>query len=118
MTSCSLLPFLTLQTSHAFKRRHYFKLFDVEVIEKRHINVEGDDVTEYYVHYDGYDRRLDEWVRDDRIVECTSRLVDGKRGTRRDGKRKYDEISSEKVSHPCMHMHSMQMWCFSPAYEH
>ena len=37
-----------------------------EVIQKRMSSVEG--LPEYYVHYENFNRRLDEWVMGDRIV--------------------------------------------------
>ena len=76
----------------------------LDVIETRKIEMEGEEVLEYYVHYDGYDRRLDEWVREERIEGGKNRsTVEGGAMDRRkkDGKRKYDEINTAKehVSH-------------------
>ncbi len=49
---------------------------------------------ELYVHYLGYDRRLDEWIVEGRVKSVEQR----KEGKKKDGKRKFDEISaSDKV---------------------
>eukprot|EP00607_Mallomonas_marina_P010391 CAMPEP_0182422342 /NCGR_PEP_ID=MMETSP1167-20130531/8001_1 /TAXON_ID=2988 /ORGANISM="Mallomonas Sp, Strain CCMP3275" /LENGTH=145 /DNA_ID=CAMNT_0024600321 /DNA_START=103 /DNA_END=537 /DNA_ORIENTATION=- len=52
---------------------------------------------EYYVHYSGFDRRLDEWVSLDRIdhhvLPGTAPGRDGTRHKIRKSKRKFDELT-------------------------
>jgi histone acetyltransferase MYST1 len=38
-----------------------------EIIEVRSNQQDGSQISEYYVHYDGFNRRLDEWVDKDRV---------------------------------------------------
>ena len=72
-----------------------------EVIQKRMSSLEG--LPEYYVHYENFNRRLDEWVMGDRIVndglgvadkEDANNMSDsGDRKITRNQKRKHDEIN-------------------------
>ena len=72
-----------------------------EVIQKRMSSVEG--LPEYYVHYENFNRRLDEWVMGDRIVNDGLSVTDkedannmsdsGDRKITRNQKRKHDEIN-------------------------
>jgi len=69
-----------------------------EVIQKR-VN-EAENQYEYYVHYENFNRRLDEWVLRDRInasygmeAENGHELSDGDRKITRNQKRKHDEIN-------------------------
>jgi len=69
-----------------------------EVIQKR-VN-ESENQYEYYVHYENFNRRLDEWVLRDRIMasygteaENGHELGDSDRKITRNQKRKHDEIN-------------------------
>merc|ERR1712142_909623 len=69
-----------------------------EVIQKR-VN-ETENQYEYYVHYENFNRRLDEWVLRDRIMasygmeaENGHELGDSDRKITRNQKRKHDEIN-------------------------
>ena len=44
--------------------------------------------TEYYVHYEGFNRRLDEWVKSDRIKRQQDRHEAVTRTVNNDGKKK------------------------------
>ena len=53
----------------------FFKLSDpAEIIQTRYN--EGESHYEYYVHYEGYNRRLDEWVPRDRIMSSRFDMSD------------------------------------------
>ncbi|OZJ03293.1 hypothetical protein BZG36_02272 [Bifiguratus adelaidae] len=55
----------TFQVGNTYDVRRNNGLYTAEVLEKRR-NVEN--AVEYYVHYVGYDKRLDEWVSEDRVL--------------------------------------------------
>ncbi|XP_063220183.1 histone acetyltransferase KAT8-like [Bacillus rossius redtenbacheri] len=85
-----------------------------EVIQTRYIEPDGH--WEYYVHYEGFDRRLDEWVTRDRIM-CSQlemaehrwtnaqRLISGDandksdRKITRNQKRRHDEINHIQLTY-------------------
>ncbi|KAL5703833.1 histone acetyltransferase [Ranunculus cassubicifolius] len=50
-----------------------------KVIERRRINCDGITVYEYYVHYTEFDRRLDEWVKCERLEEVKGQDTKTKR---------------------------------------
>ena len=78
-----------------------------EVIHKR-MGEEGG-LPEYYVHYENFNRRLDEWVTGDRIVNDGIGVADsaevnnvadsGDRKITRNQKRKHDEINHVQKSY-------------------
>lgn len=80
------------------------QLLECEVIERR---TDGGD-WEYYVHYDGFDRRLDEWVPAERMHHepdaarkgpaCAPDREFGHRRATRNMRRKIDEINHVQTS--------------------
>lgn len=46
--------------------KHLLNCFPAEIIHRR-VNEGGSGDVEYYVHYEGFNRRLDEWVAKDRM---------------------------------------------------
>jgi len=84
-----------------------------EVLQSRYN--EGESHYEYYVHYENCNKRLDEWVPRDRIMnsrfdmteqQWKSERSDGSDGDRkitRNQKRKHDEINHvQLVRKPCL----------------
>ncbi|ODN03337.1 Histone acetyltransferase KAT8 [Orchesella cincta] len=53
---------------HYLVKRNDNQWYPAEIIQCRLIEDTKQDEFEYYVHYDGYNRRLDEWVPRDRIM--------------------------------------------------
>lgn len=80
------------------------KLHPVKVVDRRKLRAGSDDY-QYYVHYDEFDKRLDEWVNWDQLeLECvgadangkTEEKAGGKKLTRRQ-KRKAELMVADKV---------------------
>nr|ACO14895.1 Probable histone acetyltransferase MYST1 [Caligus clemensi] len=71
--------------------------YSAEVIQRRYNESMG--ANEYYVHYEGFNRRLDEWVPRSRIRSSNDaeinqeNLEDSERKITRNQKRKHDEIN-------------------------
>eukprot|EP00091_Calanus_sinicus_P011780 TRINITY_DN2658_c0_g1_i1.p1 TRINITY_DN2658_c0_g1~~TRINITY_DN2658_c0_g1_i1.p1 ORF type:complete len:164 (-),score=68.37 TRINITY_DN2658_c0_g1_i1:230-721(-) len=86
-----------------------------EVIQKRVNEVENQ--YEYYVHYENFNRRLDEWVLRDRIMasydgmeaENGHDLGDSDRKITRNQKRKHDEINHVQKTYAEMDP-TQQLW--------
>ncbi|CAI6373510.1 unnamed protein product [Macrosiphum euphorbiae] len=73
---------------HFMVRRHDDSEHPSEIVHKRFNDTKK--LFEYLVHYDGYDRRLDEWVPRDRIMNSRNR------------KRRRDEINHVPMSYEKM----------------
>lgn len=51
---------------------HPAEVIEKRILKKQQLNLRGSSESEYYVHYTGFDRRLDEWVTEDRVDLSTS----------------------------------------------
>jgi histone acetyltransferase MYST1 len=60
--------------NHYLVRRADKKWHPAEIIQARFNETES--IYEYYVHYEGLNRRLDEWVHKDRIMNSKFNLTD------------------------------------------
>ncbi|XP_065061787.1 histone acetyltransferase KAT8-like isoform X2 [Rhopilema esculentum] len=97
---------------HTVVRRADGTWYPADVIQAR---TSSDNKTEYYVHYDGFNRRLDEWVSEDRVDKPVSEdegkqnpsepLAESELGDRkitRNQKRKHDEFNHVQKSYDDM----------------
>ncbi|XP_066147904.1 histone acetyltransferase KAT8 [Euwallacea fornicatus] len=64
-------------TGHYLVRRSDNSWYPAEIIQSRYNEIERQ--YEYYVHYEGYNRRLDEWVPRGRIMSSQFNLTDAQK---------------------------------------
>ena len=72
---------------------------DAEIVEKRE-RADAAGEYEFYVHYVGWNKRLDEWVTEDRLDASTAEAVDRKSKKKKQGKKQTKKRGNDELSVP------------------